>query len=138
MSPRLLWIPIGGKGLPAPLTSMWRPWEDVVIDLSSAVQASSVAGDKGQTLQSELRTTPIRSIEMTKAGLEVHAEGVVEGDGVVEKAVFASNQTKTIMLPQFLKTPVSSFVPVTSSTSRTSDSGCSLDVPTALTPWSPT
>ena len=142
MCPRLLWIPIGGKGLPAPLTSMWRPWEDVVIDLSSAVQASSVAGDKGQTLQSELRTTPIRSIEMTKARLinrlEVHAEGVVEGDWLVEKTVFASNQTKTIMLPQYLKTPVSSFVPVTSSTSRTSDSGCSLDVPTALTPWSPT
>ena len=74
--------------------------------------------------------------------LEVHAEGVVhsgvEGDGVVEKTVFASNQTNTIVLPQFLKLPVSSFVSVTSSTSRTSDSGCSLDVPTALTPWDPT
>ena len=74
--------------------------------------------------------------------LEVHAEGVVhsgvEGDGVVDKTVFASNQTNTIVLPQFLKLPVSSFVSVTSSTSRTSDSGCSLDVPTALTPWDPT
>ena len=79
---------------------------------------------------------------MTKARLikrlEVHAGGVEEGDGAVETTVFASNQTKTILLPQFLKTPVSSSVPVTSSTSRTSDSGCSLDVPTALTPWDPT
>ena len=100
MCPRLLWIPIGGKGLPAPLTSMWRPWEDVVIDLSSAVQASSVAGDKGQTLQSELRTTPIRSIEMTKARLinrlEVHAEGVVEGDWLVEKTVLLATKPKLL------------------------------------------
>ena len=100
----------------------------------------------GSSLQSELQTTPIRSIEMTKARLinrlEVHAEGVVhsgvEEDGVVEKTVFASNQTNTFVLPQFLKLPVSSFVSVTSSTSRTSDSGCSLDDPTALTPWDPT
>ena len=84
----------------APLTSMWRPWEDVVIDLSSAVQASSVAGDKGQTLQSELRTTPIRSIEMTKARLinrlEVHAEGVVEGDWLVEKTVLLATKPKLL------------------------------------------
>ena len=163
--------PNWGKGLPAPSpvvaapsTPMWRPWEeDVVIDLSAAVQKRKRRSPAAEArsrlrllewqerryrhrLQSELRTTPIRSIEMTKARLinrlEVHAEGVVhsgvEGDGVVEKTVFASNQTNTIVLPQFLKLPVSSFVSVTSSTSRTSDSGCSLDVPTALTPWDPT
>ena len=163
--------PNWGKGLPAPSpvvaapsTPMWRPWEeDVVIDLSAAVQKRKRRSPAAEArsrlrllewqerryrhrLQSELRTTPIRSIEMTKARLinrlEVHAEGVVhsgvEGDGVVEKTVFASNQTNTIVLPQFLKLPMSSFVSVTSSTSRTSDSGCSLDVPTALTPWDPT
>ena len=163
--------PNWGKGLPAPSpvvaapsTPMWRPWEeDVVIDLSAAVQKRKRRSPAAEArsrlrllewqerryrhrLQSELRTTPIRSIEMTKARLinrlEVHAEGVVhsgvEGDGVVEKTVFASNQTNTIVLPQFLKLPVSSFVSKTSSTSRTSDSGCSLDVPTALTPWDPT
>ena len=159
--------PNWGKGLPAPSpvvaapsTPMWRPWtEDVIIDLSAAVQKRKRRSPAAEArsrlrllewqerryrhrLQSELQTTPIRSIEMTKARLinrlEVHAEGVVhsgvEGDGVVEKTVFASNQTNTIVLPQFLKLPVSSFVSVTSSTSRTSDSGCSLDVPTALTP----
>ena len=148
--------PNWGKGLPAPSpvvaapsTPMWRPWEeDVVIDLSAAVQKRKRRSPAAEArsrlrllewqerryrhrLQSELRTTPIRSIEMTKARLinrlEVHAEGVVhsgvEGDGVVEKTVFASNQTNTIVLPQFLKLPVSSFVSVTSSTSRTSDSG---------------
>ena len=52
----------------------------------------------------------------------------VEGDGVVEKTVFASNKTQTIMLPQFLKSPMSSFVPVTSLPSRTKVSGCRLDV----------
>ena len=62
----------------------------------------------------------------------------VEGDGVVEKTVFASNRTQTIMLPQFLKSPVSSFVPVTSSPSKTSVSGCRLEVPTAPTLWIPT
>ena len=161
--------PNWGKGLPAPSpvvaapsTPMWRPWEeDVVIDLSAAVQKRkrrSPAAEARSRLRLlewqerryrhrlQLRTTPIRSIEMTKARLinrlEVHAEGVVhsgeEGDGVVENTVFASNQTNTIVLPQFLKLPMSSFVSVTSSTSRTSDSGCSLDVPTALTPWDPT
>ena len=164
--------PNWGKGLPAPtpvvtapFTPMWRPWEeqDVVINLSAAMQKRKRRSPAAEArsrqrllewqerryrhrLQSELRTTPIRSIEMTKARLinrlEVHAEGVVhsgvEGDGMVEKTVFASNQTNTIVLPQFLKLPVSSFVSVTSSTSRTSDSGCSLDVPTALTPWDPT
>ena len=56
----------------------------------------------------------------------------------MENTVFASNKTKTTMLPQFFKSPMSSFVPVTSSLSRTSGSGCRLDVPTAPTPWSPT
>ena len=97
-------------------------------------------------LQSELRTTPIRSIETTKTRLikrlDVQSEDVVksgvEGDGVVEKTVFASNETKPIMLPQFLKSSMSSFVPETSSPSRSSCSGCRLDVPTAPTPRSPT
>ena len=62
----------------------------------------------------------------------------VEGDRVVEKTVFASNKTKTIMLPRFLKSPLSSFVPVTSSPSKTSVSGCRLEVPTAPTLWIPT
>ena len=91
----------------------------------------------------ELRTTPIKSIEVTKTRLikrlDVQSEDVedsgVEGDRVVEKTVFASNKTKTIMLPRFLKSPMSSFVPVTSSPSRTSVSGCRLEVPTAPT-WS--
>ena len=73
--------------------------------------------------------------------LDVQAEDAVdsgiEGDEVVEKTVFASIQTKNIMLPQFLKSPMSSFVPKTSPL-RTSGSGCRLDVPTAPTPWSPT
>ena len=97
-------------------------------------------------LQSELRTTPIRSIETTKTRLikrlEIQAEDLedsgAEGDGVVEKTVFASTKTKTILLPQSLKSPKSSFVSVTSSPPRTSCSGRRLDVPTASTPWSPT
>ena len=163
--------PNWGKGLPAPSpvvaapsTPMWRPWEeDVVIDLSAAVQKrkrrSPAAAFRSRQrllqwqekrdrhrLQSELRTTPIRSIEMTKTRLikrlDVQTEDVVnsgvEGDRVVEKTVFASNRTQTIMLPQFLKSPVSSFVPVTSSPSKTSVSGCRLEVPTAPTLWIPT
>ena len=163
--------PNWGKGLPAPSpvvaapsTPMWRPWEeDVVIDLSAAVQKrkrrSPAAAFRSRQrllqwqekrdrhcLQSELRTTPIRSIEATKTRLidrlDVQAEDVVEsgvkGDGVVEKTVFASSKTKTITLPQSLKSPKSSFVPVTSSPSRKSCSGRRLDVPTAPTPWSPT
>ena len=163
----------GGKGLPAPTpvvaapsTPMWRPWEekDVVVNLSAAMQKRKRRSpaaearsrqrllqwqekkDRRHRLQSELRTTPIRSIEATKTRLidrlDVQAEDVVDsgvkGDGVVEKTVFASSKTKTITLPQSLKSPKSSFVPVTSSPSRTSCSGCRLDVPTALTPWSPT
>ena len=98
------------------------------------------------TFLSELRTTLIRSIETTKTRLikrlDVQSEDVVnsgvEGDGVVEKTVFASNGTKPIMLPQFLKSSMSSFVPETSSPSKSSCSGCRLDVPTAPTPRSPT
>ena len=119
-------------------------WLIAQIDFLPTVYSKSVLRDCDWDTRSF--KTKYRSIEMTKARLinrlEVHAEGVVhsgaEGDGVVEKTVFASNQTNTIVLPQFLKLPVSSFVSVTSSTSRTSDSGCSLDVPTALTPWDPT
>ena len=159
------------KGLPtptqvvaAPFTPMWRPWEeDVVIDLSAAKQKrkrrSPAAEARSQQrllqwqerrdrhrLQSELRTTPIRSIKTTKTRLikrlDVQSEDVVnsgvEGDGVVEKTVFASNVTKPIMLPQFLKSSMSSFVPETSLPSRSSCSGCRLDFPTAPTPRSPT
>ena len=69
--------------------------------------------------------TPIRLTETTKTRLnkrlDVQSEDVansgVEGDGVVEKTVFASNETKTIMLPQFLKSSMSGFVPKTSSPS---------------------
>ena len=164
--------PNWGKGLPAPtpvvaapFTPMWRPWEekDVVVNLSAAMQKRKRRSPAAEArsrqrllqwqekrdrhrLQSELRTTPIRSIEMTKTRLikrlDVQSEDVedsgVEGDRVVEKTVFSSNKTQTTMLPQFLKSPMSSFVPVTSSPSRTSCSGCRLDVPTAPTPWSPT
>ena len=156
-----------GKGLPAPtpvvaapFTLMWRPWEenDVVVNLSAGMQKRKRRSPAAEArsrqrllqwqekrdrhrLQSELRTTPIRSIEMTKTRLikrlDVQSEDVedsgVEGDRVVEKTVFASNKTKTIMLPRFLKSPMSSFVPVTSSPSRTSVSGCRLEVPTAPT-----
>ena len=159
--------PNWGKGLPAPtpvvaapFTPMWRPWEEkvVVINLSAAMQKRKRRSPAAEArsrqrllqwqekrdrhrLQSELRTTPIRSIEMTKTRLikrlDVQSEDVedsgVEGDRVVEKTVFASNKTKTIMLPRFLKSPMSSFVPVTSSFSRTSVSGCRLEVPTAPT-----
>ena len=146
-------------------TPMWRPWEekDVVVNLSATMQKrkrrspAAEARSRQQLFQwqekrdrhrlhSELRTTPIRSIETTKTRLikrlEIQAEDVadsgVEGDGVVEKTVFASTKTKTILLPQFLKSPKSSFVPVTSSPLRTSCSGCRLDVPTAPELWSPT
>ena len=159
--------PNWGKGLPAPtpvvaapFTPMWRPWEekDVVVNLSAAMQKRKRRSPAAEArsrqrllqwqekrdrhrLQSELRTTPIRLIEMTKTRLikrlDVQSEDVedsgVEGDRVVEKTVFASNKTKTIMLPRFLKSPMSSFVPVTSSPSRTSVSGCRLEVPTAPT-----
>ena len=79
--------PNWGKGLPAPSpvvaapsTPMWRPWEeDVVIDLSAAVQKRKRRSPAAEArsrlrllewqerryrhrLQSELRTTPIRSI----------------------------------------------------------------------------
>ena len=162
----------GGKGLPAPTpvvaapsTPMWRPWEekDVVVNLSAAMQKRKRRSPAAEArsrqrllqwqekrdrhcLQSELRTTPIRSIETTKTRLikrlEIQAEDLedsgAEGDGVVEKTVFASTKTKTILLPQFLKSPKSSFVSVTSSPPRTSCSGRRLDVPTAPTPWSPT
>ena len=165
--------PNWGKGLPAPtpvvaapFTPMWRPWEekDVVVNLSATMQKRKRRSpatearsrqrllqwqekrDRRHRLQSELRTTPIRSIEATKTRLidrlDVQAEDVVDsgvkGDGVVEKTVFASSKTKTITLPQSLKSPKSSFVPVTSPPSRASCSGCRLDVPTAPTPWSPT
>ena len=164
--------PNWGKGLPAPtpvvaapFTPMWRPWEekDVVVTLSAAMQKRKRRSPAAEArsrqrllqwqekrdrhrLQSELRTTPIRSIETTKTRLikrlDVQSEDVVksgvEGDGVVEKTVFASNETKPIMLPQFLKSSMSSFVPETSSPSRSSCSGCRLDVPTAPTPRSPT
>ena len=163
--------PNWGKGLPAPtpvvaapFTPMWRPWEEkvVVINLSAAMQKrkrrspAAEARSRRRLLQwqekrdrhrlhSELRKTPIRSIETTKTRLinrlDVQAEDAVdsgiEGDEVVEKTVFASTQTKNIMLPQFLKSPMSSFVPKTSPL-RTSGSGCRLDVPTAPTSWSPT
>ena len=164
--------PNWGKGLPAPtpvvaapFTPMWRPWEekDVVVNLSAAMQKRKRRSPAAEArsrqrllqwqekrdrhrLQSELRTTPIRSIETTKTRLikrlEIQAEDLedsgAEGDGVVEKTVFASTKTKTILLPQFLKSPKSSFVSVTSSPPRTSCSGRKLDVPTAPKPWSPT
>ena len=164
--------PNWGKGLPAPtpvvaapFTPMWRPWEekDVVINLSAAMQKRKRRSPAAEArsrlrllewqerryrhrLQSELRTTPIRSIETTKTRLikrlEIQAEDLedsgAEGDGVVEKTVFASTKTKTILLPQFLKSPKSSFVSVTSSPPRTGCSGRKLDVPTAPKPWSPT
>ena len=163
--------PNWGKGLPAPtpvvaapFTPMWRPWEekDVVVTLSAAMQKrkrrspAAEARSRRRLLQwqekrdrhrlhSELRKTPIRSIETTKTRLinrlDVQAEDAVdsgiEGDEVVEKTVFVSSQTKNIMLPQFSKSPMSSFVPKTSPL-RTSGSGCRLDVPTAPTSWSPT
>ena len=163
--------PNWGKGLPAPtpvvaspFTPMWRPWEEkvVVINLSAAMQKrkrrspAAEARSRRRLLQwqekrdrhrlhSELRKTPIRSIETTKTRLinrlDVQAEDAVdsgiEGDEVVEKTVFVSSQTKNIMLPQFSKSPMSSFVPKTSPL-RTSGSGCRLDVPTAPTSWSPT
>ena len=164
--------PNWGKGLPAPtpvvaapFTPMWRPWEekDVVVNLSAAMQKRKRRSPAAEArsrqrllqwqekrdrhrLQSELRTTPIRSIKTTKTRLikrlDVQSEDVVnsgvEGDGVVEKTVFASNGTKPIMLPQFLKSSMSSFVPETSSPSRSSCSGCRLDVPTTPTPRGPT
>ena len=108
---------------------MWRPWEeDVVIALSAAMQKRKRRSPAAEArsrqrllqwqerrerhrLQSELRTTPIRSIEATKTRLidklDVQAEDVVDsgvkGDGVLEKTVFASSKTKTITLPQSLK-----------------------------------
>ena len=122
----------------APFTPMWRPWEekDVVVNLSAAMQKRKRRSPAAEArsrqrllqwqekrdrhrLQSELRTTPIRSIETTKTRLinrlDVQAEDAVDsgiqGDEVVEKTVFVSSQTKNIMLPQFSKSPMSSFVP---------------------------
>ena len=143
-----------------PPHTMWRPWEekDVVNNLSAGMQKRKRRSPAAEAcsrqrllqwqekrdrhrLKSELRTTPIRSIETTKTRLinrlEIQAEDV-EDSGVVKKTVFAITKTKTILQTQFLKSPKSSFVPVTSSPLRTSCSGCRLDVPTAPTPWSPT
>ena len=105
----------------APFTPMWRPWEekDVVVTLSAAMQKRKRRSPAAEArsrqrllqwqekrdrhrLQSELRTTPIRSIETTKTRLikrlDVQTEDVVnwgvEGDGVVEKTVSASTQVK--------------------------------------------
>ena len=50
--------------------------------------------------------------KITPQAEDVEDSGV-KGDGVVEMTVFASTKTKTTMLPQFLKSPKSSFVPVT-------------------------
>ena len=66
-------------------------------------------GPKRSASNRELRTTPIRSTETTKTRLikrldaqsEEVANSGVEGDGVVEKTVFASNKTQTNMLSQF-------------------------------------
>ena len=57
------------------------------------------------------------------------ADSGAGGGGAAGKAVLYCNQTKTIVHPQLLQSPLSSFSPVTSSTSGKSDSrwqaGCS-------------
>ena len=50
------------------------------------------------------------------------AESGAGGGGAAGKTVLYCNQTKTILHPQLLQSPLSSFPPVTSSSSGTSDS----------------
>ena len=96
-------------------------------------------------LQLESRNTPHRSIETSKTWTRLTkrlenehilnickgggAESGAGGGGAAGKTVLYCNQTKTIMHPQLLQSPLSSFSPVTSSSSGTSDSrwqaGCS-------------
>ena len=96
-------------------------------------------------LQLESRNSPHRSIETSKTWTRLTkrlenehilnickgggAESGAGGGGAAGKTVLYCNQTKTILHPQLLQSPLSSFPPVTSSSSGTSDSrwqaGCS-------------
>ena len=96
-------------------------------------------------LQLESRNTPHRSIETSKTWTRLTkrlenehilnickgggAESGAGGGGAAGKTVLYCDQTKTILHPQLLQSPLSSFPPVTSSSSGTSDSrwqaGCS-------------
>ena len=96
-------------------------------------------------LQLESRNTPHRSIEtsktwtiLTKRLENKHilniceggcAESVAGGGGAAGKTVSYCNEIKTIMHPQLLQSPLSTFSPVTTSSSGTRDSrwqaGCS-------------
>ena len=160
--------PSWGKGLPAPSptvaalsTPVWRPWEeeeDVVVNLSAAVQKrkrrSPAAAARSRRrlqqwqemvdrnrLESELRTTPLRSVvQMRGTRLLGRLEGQDRG-GIIRagsggswmegKTVFVSNQTQTSMLPQSFQSPMSTFAPVVSSPS--SDCRGRLDVPNVVT-----
>ena len=96
-------------------------------------------------LQLESRNTPHQSIETSKTWTRLTkrlenehilnickgggAESGAGGGGAAGKTVLYCDQTKTILHPQLLQSPLSSFPPVTSSSSGTSDSrwqaGCS-------------
>ena len=96
-------------------------------------------------LQLESRNTPHRSIETSKTWTRLTkrlenkhilntskgggADLGAGGGGAAGKTVLYCNQTKTIVHPQLLQSPLSSFSPVTSSSSGISDSrwqaGCS-------------
>ena len=89
-------------------------------------------------LQLESRNTPHRSIETSKTWTRLTkrlenkhilntskgggADLGAGGGGAAGKTVLYCNQTKTIVHPQLLQSPLSSFSPVTSSTSGKSDS----------------
>ena len=99
-------------------------------------------------LQLESRNTPHRSIETSKTWTRLTkrlenkhilntskgggADLGAGGGGAAGKTVLYCNQTKTIVYPQLLQSPLSSFSPVTSSTSGKSDSrwqaGCSRSI----------
>ena len=161
-----------GKGLPAPSptatapsTPMWRPWEeDVVIDLSAAVQKrkrrSPAAATRSRRrlqqwqekknrsrLEGEQRTTPLRLTEQMKGTrliqrLEEKASQVGRGavhqgasPGRVEgETVFFCNYTKNSMHPQSIQSSLPSFAPVATSPFALSEG--SLSFPNCETLWS--
>ena len=140
-----------GKGLPAPTptvaapsTPVWRPWEekeDVVVNLSAAVQKrkrrSPAAAARSRLrlrkwqekvdtnrLTFESRNTPSRSVKQmrgtrllgrleSREGGDIHGgAGGCWGKG---KTVFFSNQTQTSMLPQSIQSPMLTSASVVSS-----------------------
>ena len=142
-----------------PMWRPWEEEENVVVHPSAEVQKrkrrSPAAEARGRQrllqwqqkrdrhrLQLESRNTPHRSIEaktrLTKSLENKHILNICKGEVAASgagggraagKTVLCCNETKTIVHPQLLQLPLSSFPPKTSSSSGTTDSrgqaGCS-------------